>query len=153
MKMPCSHRSDTSGWSGNSRDGSTCSPVAVRIGRYRSLITWTWKSLGGDPHYSAIPVFIWCASDGAGIACQSPLPPPPPAPSLDPSLPSQVGCLGFPGGFLSILFFVGFRGPYCCPAPLGPLFMSGLRLFGPGKFRCVASCPVPCRLRSHTTPT
>ena len=40
--------------------------------------------------------------DRAGVARASSLPPPPPAPSLEPSLPSWVGCWVFPlgrGGF------------------------------------------------------
>ena len=73
--------------------------------------------------------------------------------SLHPSLPSLVGCRRPPSSFLSVLFRVGIGGPYCCPAPLGSLFMGvvcdclDLR---PREFEFVASCPVSCRLRSHT---
>ena len=67
-------------------------------------------------------------------------------PGLGVGGPLAVVCLSF-------MVCVGIGGPYCCHAPLGPLFMDGLRLFGPRKFRCVASHPLPCRHQSHTKPT
>ena len=94
-------------------------------------------------------MYGWCASDGAGIARAVPWPPPPPVPSLHPSLPTRVGCWGSLGGFLPLLSWVGIGGPYCCPGPLGPFLVWGMRLSGPGKFGCVASCPVPCHHQSN----
>ena len=43
----------------------------------------------GNPHYSASPVYGWCASDCVRIVQAIPYPPPPPVPSLHPFLPSD----------------------------------------------------------------
>ena len=87
----------------------------------------------GDPHYSASPVHGWWASDGAGIACAVPLPPPLPFPSFDPCpLPSppfvqapprfygvtSIWCLGAP-----VLGQGGGRVPF--PIPYGPSLCFG----------------------------
>ena len=59
-----------------------------------------------------------------GTVWAIPWPPPPPVPSLHPSLPPRVGWWGSSGGFLSLRFRCGVGGPYCCAAPLGPLFVG-----------------------------
>ena len=58
-------------------------------------------------------MFHWLCSAQA-----LPLPPPPVRP-LQPSLPIQARCGGFPGGFLFLLFRVCIVGPSGCVAPLG----------------------------------
>ena len=75
---------------------------------------------------------------------------PPPVLSLYPSLPSWVGSWG--SWRLSVRPSLCLhRRSLLLSSPSWALFHGGLRLLGPRKFRCVTSCHVPCRHRSHTT--
>ena len=104
----------------------------------------------GGFHVIQRSVYGWCASDSAEFCSDrslasstASLPP-----STSPFLPDRGV-----GGPLAVFCFSCFVLASAVlsavlPGP-GPFFMAGIRLHGPTKFRCVASCPVPCHLRSH----
>ena len=125
------------------------------LGSRNQARSWPWTKGGGEggPHYSASPVSGWCASDCVSIAQAVPYPPPLPLPLPLPSFSGWV--LGSPGSFiLAPPVLCRHRQSLLLSSPSWALvYVCGLRLFAPRKFRCVASCSAPCRHRSHTPPT
>ena len=66
-------------------------------------------------------------------------------PSRHLSLLAGVGYWGSLAVYCLYIFVLASAAPIAVVPLVGPCFMRSLRLFGPGKLRCVASLPSPCR--------